>query len=94
MDIGPFGPDKGKGGKFLVLPPGYKGDVPDGYFVVRSDTFQNFYLLRGVPKNGDVQAAVDNLRKANLYPLSQATNPPKGIVTLAHMPSICSFSIF
>jgi hypothetical protein len=77
MDIGPFGPDKGKGGKFLILPPGYEGNVPDGYHIVRSDTFQNFYLLRGVPKNGDVQAAVDNLRKANLYPLSQANNPPK-----------------
>ena len=77
VDIGPFGPDKGKGGKFLVLPPGYEGDVPDGYFVVQSDTLQNFFLLRGVPKNGDVQGAVDNLRKARLYPLSAAANPPK-----------------
>jgi len=77
MDIGPFGPDKGKGGKFLVLPPGYKGDVPEGYFVVRSDTLQNFYLLRGVPKNGDVQGAVDNIKRARLYPLSAAASPPK-----------------
>lgn len=76
-DIGPFGPDKGKGGKFLILPPGHKGTVPDGYFVVQSDTFQNFYLLRGVPKNGDVQGAVDMLRTARLYPLSEAANPPK-----------------
>jgi hypothetical protein len=77
MDIGPFGPDKGKGGKFLVLPPDYKEDVPDGYFVVRSDTFQNFYLLRGVPENGDVQGAIDVLRTGRLYPLSAAANPPK-----------------
>jgi len=76
-DIGPFGPDKGRGGKFLVLPPGYTGGVPDGYFVVRSDTLQNFYLLRGVPKNGDVQAAVDNVKRARLYPLSAAASPPK-----------------
>jgi len=76
-DIGPFGPDEGKGGKFLVLPPGYEGDVPDDYFVVRSDTLQNFFLLRAVPKNGDVQGAVDTLRRARLYPLSQAANPPK-----------------
>jgi hypothetical protein len=27
-DIGITGPDKGKGGKYLFLPPGYKGDVP------------------------------------------------------------------
>ena len=32
-DFGQVGPDKNKGGKFLFLPPGYKGDVPDGYFV-------------------------------------------------------------
>ena len=35
-DVGPLGPDKGKGGKFLVLPPGYSGSAPEGYFVVRS----------------------------------------------------------
>jgi hypothetical protein len=34
--FGNVGPDKGKGGKFLVLPPGYKGEVPEGYFVFRS----------------------------------------------------------
>ncbi|MEJ2333741.1 MAG: DUF1254 domain-containing protein [Desulfobulbaceae bacterium] len=37
-DIGKAGPDKGKGGKYLFLPPGYKGEVPEGYFVVRSPT--------------------------------------------------------
>ena len=35
-DVGLPGPDGGKGGKFLLLPPGYKGEVPDGYFVYRS----------------------------------------------------------
>ena len=39
MDIGPLGPDKGQGGKFLVLPPGYQEDVPKGYFVARSPTY-------------------------------------------------------
>ena len=37
-DIGVFVPDKGKGGKFLVLPPGYTGNIPEGYFVVKSPT--------------------------------------------------------
>src|SRR5580704_4015512 len=37
-DVGLFGPDQGKGGKFLILPPGYKGPVPDGYYVYRSGT--------------------------------------------------------
>lgn len=38
-DVGITGPDKGKGGKYLLLPPGYKGDVPKGYFVVRPATY-------------------------------------------------------
>src|SRR5271157_5368900 len=38
-DIGFTGPDRGKGGKFLLLPPGYKGDVPQGYFVMRPGSF-------------------------------------------------------
>jgi hypothetical protein len=33
--MGNAGPDKGKGGKFLFLPPGYKGEIPVGYFVDR-----------------------------------------------------------
>ena len=38
-DVGFVGPDKGKGGKYLVLPPGFEADVPEGYFVVRSPTY-------------------------------------------------------
>jgi hypothetical protein len=37
-DIGITGPDKGKGGKYLILPPGYTGEIPKGYFVVRPKT--------------------------------------------------------
>ena len=29
-DVGPAGADKGKGGKYLILPPGYGGTAPDG----------------------------------------------------------------
>ncbi len=39
-DLGVAGPDKGKGGKFLVLPPGYKGDMPtteNGGYGVRQE---------------------------------------------------------
>jgi len=45
-DIGNAGPDKGQGGKYLVLPPGYKGEVPEGYFVARSRTY-NLWLMAG-----------------------------------------------
>ena len=43
-DVGFFGPDAGKGGKFLMLPPGYKGTVPEGYFVYRSGTNNCLYI--------------------------------------------------
>src|SRR4249919_3594273 len=33
-DVGPAGLDKGKGGKYLVLPPGYKDPTPGGYFAM------------------------------------------------------------
>ncbi len=39
-DVGLVGPDKGQGGKYLVLPPGYEGRVPDGYRVVKMSTFE------------------------------------------------------
>jgi hypothetical protein len=39
IDFGNAGPDRGQGGKLLVLPPGYDGDVPaEGYHVVRTNT--------------------------------------------------------
>ena len=44
VDIGPLGPDKGQGGKFLVLPPGFEGE-PTGYFAARSPT----YSVTGLP---------------------------------------------
>ncbi len=43
-DVGPGGVDKGKGGKYLILPPGYKGNVPDGYIAMQSDTYANYAL--------------------------------------------------
>ena len=39
---------EGKGGKYLVLPPDYKGDVPDGYIVVRPATYNTMTLLRSI----------------------------------------------
>jgi hypothetical protein len=76
-DVGPFGPDKGMGGKFLILPPDYKGEVPkEGYFVLRSTSQVFGYLVRGLVKEGNVKAAVDNLHCIHIYPWSQRANPP------------------
>jgi hypothetical protein len=52
MDIGPLGPDKGKGGRFLVVPPGFKGPVPSGYFVSRSPTYSVAFAVRASRSEG------------------------------------------
>jgi len=70
-DVGLAGPDAGKGGKFLLLPPGYTGEVPEGSFVYRSGTFNVFVFLRGFyedPKN--LTPAVAHLEKTRIYPLN------------------------
>jgi hypothetical protein len=76
-DLGNAGPDRGKGGKFLLLPPGYKGEVPEGYFVFRSPTYGNWFLFRSFIVNGDPKPGVDNVKKLfKCYPLAMAKNPP------------------
>jgi hypothetical protein len=70
-DVGLPGPDAGKGGKFLVLPPGYSGDVPTGYYVYRSGTNNLFIFLRAFyqdPK--DLSPAVALMEQAKIYPLN------------------------
>ena len=78
-DFGNAGPDKGKGGKFLIVPPGYKGEIPDGYFVKHTQTYGNWVIWRGFQdKNGDPAPAVAMTKKLfKMYPLSQKDNPPK-----------------
>jgi len=81
-DVGPAGLDKGKGGKYLILPPGYKDDVPDGFFPLPSLSYEGYALLRSIPKTGsdsDVARAVAYGKRIKLYPLSQATRPPETI---------------
>ncbi len=75
-EIGPLGPDKGKGGKFLLLPPGYTGKYPAGYFPVSSTTNSVVYIGRAFVRNGDKATAVNTLKETKVYLLSQADNPP------------------
>ena len=77
QDIGPAGPDKGKGGKYLVLPPGYEGDVPQGYYVVQSTSYSVWVFMRFSISDGlekAVKMAKEGLR---VYPLSKKDNPPQ-----------------
>ena len=78
-DVGPTGQDRGKGGKYLILPPDYAGDVPDGYFVVRSPTYLGFSFLRA---NSDIVGFGDKVLKfyrenAKVYPLKTGPRAPR-----------------
>ncbi len=75
MDMGIPGPDGGHGGKHLVLPPGFTGDVPDGYFVGRCSSMKALIALRALPVGGDLQKALASLQEAKIYPLSSAADP-------------------
>jgi hypothetical protein len=76
-DVGLLGPDKGNGGKFLLLPPGYKGEIPDGYFVLSSRTYGHWCFFRVFIEGGDMNTAIDYAKKNyRAYPLALAANPP------------------
>jgi hypothetical protein len=78
-DVGPAGADKGKGGKYLILPPGYKGKAPDDYIALAAKTYTGFVILRSNLESGsdaDVAKAVAYAKRIRLFPLAQAANPP------------------
>ena len=78
-DVGPAGVDKGKDGKYLILPPAHKDKAPNGYIVLPSATYQGYALLRSILASGsdaDVAKATAYGRRIKVYPLSQAASPP------------------
>ena len=83
VDMGGPGRDQGKGGKYLIVPPGYKGELPkdvkDGgeYFVARSPSYVNLVVLRGFLVDGKPDAASKMFREGvKIYPLAEKDNPP------------------
>ncbi|MGB3211131.1 MAG: DUF1254 domain-containing protein, partial [Desulforhopalus sp.] len=74
-NMGVTGPDKGKGGKYLVLPPDYTGDIPDGYFLLKPPTNRNFMFLRGSIKNGLKPAVANITSNLKVYPLKDLATP-------------------
>ena len=71
IDMGIPGPDGGRGGKYLLLPPEYRGSLPPGYFIARSPTYKVLLALRAIPNDGGVRDAFDALRQVKVYPLSK-----------------------
>jgi len=89
VDMGAPGPDKGKGGKYLILSPDYDGDLdpPVGgmqadvngetYFVSKSTSYVNWLILRGFLVDGKPDAANEMFKTGvKVYPLKQRSNPP------------------
>ena len=77
IDMGAPGPDRGKGGKYLILPPDYEGEIPEGYFVAKSPSYINWVALRGFLKDGKTDAATKMWTEGlKIYPLSEASNQP------------------
>jgi len=71
-DVGLQGPDGGKGGKYLVLPPDYKGDIPQGYFPYRSGTYGVFVFWRGFFKDPtELDEPVRVMEQTRIYPLGK-----------------------
>ena len=77
-DIGLTGPDKGAGGDYLLVPPGYKGEMPEkDYHVVRPRTNGLLVFYRAFVQKGDLTAAAAAVKaKAAIFPLSKAAAPP------------------
>ena len=73
VDVGITGPDKGAGGKYLILPPGYAGEVPEGYIVVRPTTYGMWTVFRSFLVDGKTGPGVEGVRNnLKIYPLAQS----------------------
>jgi hypothetical protein len=88
-DLGIPGADRGKGGKYLLVPPGYKGDLPgNGYHVVPCTTKNIWWLVRAFVTDGDTKATVRSLKQTRLYPLSNP-NAPQEYLNASKIPAYC-----
>lgn len=77
-DVGITGADRGKGGKYLLIPPGYTGEVPSGYIVLRPSTFGNWLFFRAFLVNGSTRPGVESVKKQlKIYQLAEAAKPPE-----------------
>ena len=83
-DVGPAGADKGKGGKYLLLPPDYDGPKSraalegEGYLVYETDTYQYGFAFRPRLYNGATDAdAAEYAQTIQIYYLSEADSPPE-----------------
>lgn len=68
-DMGIPGPDAGNGGRHLLLPPGWQGEIPDGYYVSRPSSYRVIVGIRSLPVGGDVAEAMERITTIKVHPL-------------------------
>ena len=70
IDVGFPGPDRGEGGKYLLVPPGYDGPLPEGgFYIARSRTNHVLYAARAFLVENDPKPTVENIKKhLKVYP--------------------------
>ena len=81
-DIGAVGPDKGEGGKYLIVPNDYDGELPEeGYFTFRTKTYDHWLILRANPDpDGSTEGPVARIKEGlKIYALSEAADPPEEV---------------
>ncbi len=77
QDVGDVGPDKGKGGKYLVVNADFDGVVPNGYHLVRNPYSNTIIIgVRTFPVAGNVEAAVDVAKQIKWHYLAETADPP------------------
>jgi hypothetical protein len=84
-DVGNAGPDKGKGGKYLIVLTDYEGDLPDeGYYILRTPSYMNWLALRAFPGEGGAEAEAKRVKdQLRIYPWDVRDAPPEtGFVNL------------
>src|SRR6195952_102506 len=80
VGVGPQDENKGQAAKYLLLPPGFSGDVPAEFIAARLPTYNGYSLLRAIPAGStkaDVAAALALVKKLRVYSFAQAANPPE-----------------
>ncbi|TLM74467.1 DUF1254 domain-containing protein [Microbulbifer harenosus] len=71
IDVGLPGPDRGEGGKYLIVPPDYDGPLPQGGFnVARARTNNAVWFARAfLENNNDPKPVAERIRKfTKVYP--------------------------
>lgn len=78
-DFGPDGADAGKGGKFVLMPPGATDSAPAGYTPLQSSSYEFHLWLRSVPARPGEEGwrdALEYAKSLKVYPLTSAASPP------------------